>query len=215
MASTSQLLTWIELECHGWQREGIRGTRALLNEAHKILLTKEAEYNIVFDETTGDFPVVSTVSGTFRYDLPTNCYILKYLLVDAGTVMTDWSTEEVSFCGNDYLRILNIRSYPTRSSTPAYFLFTKDPGDTIDTYKELYYKIPRQILSDSIEHEMPGTTDVEILMPATMLLINSINDHEKMAEAYKYIEQYFKPLVHRELERGEQSISDFCVKRPF
>jgi hypothetical protein len=225
MATTSQLLTWIELECHGWNREGSRGSRSLLNEAHRMLLFREDDTNIVFDTSTGNLPYLSTSNGVYEYNLPTACYVLKHILVDnmistndygsSVSSSTSWKFEDYSIAGRSYYRVMNIRSYPSTPSTRARVLFTENPGATDDVFRELYHKQPVQILSDTIQHEMPGATDVQYLMPATVALINSINDHDKYEKAKLMIEREYKPRVLSELNIGEQGQSDFCIKRAF
>ena len=225
MATTSQLLTWIELECHGWTREGSRGSRVLLNEAHRMLLFREDDTNIVFDSNTGNLPFLATTDNIFQYNLPAACYILKHILVDnpittndygsTGSGSSNWMFEEYFIAGRSYYRVMNIRSYPSTPSVRARVLFTTNPGDTTAIFRELYHKQPVQILSDSIQHEMPGATDVQYLMPATVALINAINDHDKYEKAKLMIEREYKPRVLSELNIGEQGQSDFCIKRAF
>jgi hypothetical protein len=52
-------------------------------------------------------------------------------------------------------------------------------------------------------------------MPATIMLIQAINDHSKYAEARKYILDVLKPQLWGTLDGGEQGQSDFCVKRDY
>ncbi len=217
MGTTSQDLTWIEEQSHGWNREGPRGSRALFNEAHRLLLYDESENNIAYDTATGDLPVIATIAGVFAYLCPDDCWILKNLLIDRDQVLDDlnFRFNDVVFGGKEYYRILNIKSYQSKQGQNARFMFLGvDPGTTVDIFKQLYYRMPIQILSDRIQHEMPGTTDEDFLIPATIKLIEGIN-HGNMIEARQYIVRELKPLFQIEADKGEQGVSDFCIKRPF
>jgi len=225
MATTSQLLTWLELEVHGWNREGPRGTRAILNEAHKILLQQEAEQNLLFDPTTGDLPFLTTRAGQYVYNLPALGGVLPYWLVKAVVVDTDsilsgqnWHFEDFYFSSHKYYRVLNVKTLIEGSSPNvlASVAFIKeDPGNTTNVFRIAAYRQPAAILSDSIQHEMPGSTDMEFLYPAAIMLIRSINDDKKMEESRAYIEKFLKPKVFQALDRGDQGNSDFVIKRPF
>ncbi len=91
----------------------------------------------------------------------------------------------------------------------------EDPGNTTNVFRIVGYRQPVEILSDNIQHEMPGSTDIEYLFPATVMLIRAIDDDKKMAESRAFIEKEYKPKITRSLDRGEQGNSDFVIKRPF
>ncbi len=225
MASTSQLLTWLELELHGWNREGPRGTRALFNEAHKTLLEQEAEQNMLFDATTGDLPFLTTNAGQFVYNVPPvggvhPYWLIKAVVVDAESALSgeNWHYEDYYFANNRYLRVVNIRTLAEGSSPNvlASVAFIKeDPGATTNVFRIAGYRQPVEILSDNIQHEMPGSTDIEYLYPAAVMLIRSINDDKKLEESRLYIEQVLKPKVFQALDSGEQGNGDYVIKRPF
>ena len=224
MASTSQLLTWIELEMHGWQREGVKGSRALLNEAHKLLLTAQKEQNILFDSATGELPYFTTVEDTFNYSAPSNVWLIEGVVVDDPDNLPDseltstrsWKTDELDISGVTYYRIQNVRTYPARRNVAANLTFVgMNPGSHDDLYRRFAYKLPTEISSDRVQHEMPGSADVEYLMPATMKLIDAIDDHSKFEQAKLYIEQVLKPKMWVELDGGEQGLSGSCIKRRF
>lgn len=224
MASTSQLLTWIELEMHGWQREGTKGTRALLNEAHRILLTAQKEQNILFD-ATGELPFFTTVQNTYNYSAPSNVWMISGVVIDDPDNLPDlpnvssrraWKTDDVVISGITYYSISNIRTFPSRRGVAASLSFVgMNPGSYDSLYRRWAYKLPTEITSDRIQHEMPGATDIDYLMPATMKLIDSIDDHSKMENARLYIEKELKPKMWAELDEGEQGLDGYCVKRKF
>jgi len=221
MATTSQLLTWIELECHGWQREGPRGSRALLNEAHRILLVDETDENIVY--SNGNLPYFVTQDSVFDYNCPADCWRTKAIVVDEPRNLgysiqddEDLAYEEMRIGPLQYYRLLNIRSEAATPSAVATVSFIGiNPGATTQTFRHAYWRLPRQILSDAIQHQMPGTTDVEYLMPATMKLIDAINDHAKMEEARRYIRMELKPQIRQEKSMGEQGYPRYSRKRSY
>ena len=217
MATTNQLLTWIELQNHGWNREGRKGTRALFNEAHKLLLHDEVEQRVVIDPATGDFPFIATQDEVYQYNLPANCSILKALLIDYTTSREDypWSYEDFNAKGRRYYRVLNTTSREATIGVDGTLTFIGvNPGDTDDVFRLFYYESPAAITSDAIQHQMPGTTDIEFLMPATIKLIEGI-DHGNIIEAYEYIEKVLKPKFQLALDRGDQGTPTFCRKRAF
>lgn len=224
MASTSELLRYIQLEAHGWTIEGPRGIRPILNEAHKILMSVEREQNLIYDETTGDFPYFATTSAVYRYDCPSTVWRVHSVLVDRSNYLDygallnnrQWRYEELNISGVDYLRIRNIRTQDARRSTVANITFIgMDPGTTTATYRRAAYKKPVEITSDAIQHEIPEPFDMEYLMPAVMKIIDEINDHGKMNDSRLYIERELKPKMWQEIDGGEQGCAGYCIKRAY
>lgn len=217
MQTTSQLLTWIELQNHGWVREGSRGTRPLFNEAHRLLLYDERDQRIVIDPATGNIPFITTVDLTYQYFLPDNCSILKAVLIDEDEIRDEspWSYEDFHIKGQRFYRVLNITSREKTLMINANFTFLGvNPGDTTDKFRTLYYEYPVEITSDSIQHEMPGTSDMDFLVPATIKLIEGI-DHGNFIEAREYIRKILKPQFQATLDRGDQGTPKYCRKRAF
>lgn len=224
MATTSQILTWIELECHGWQRDGSRGSRALFNEAHRILNRAKLPHMVVYDTTTGDFPYFSTTSGTYRYTAPSTVWLVDSVVVDAELVTdyggvargTTFSYERMFHSGKEYARIINIRTGQSTPSVDAWLQFHGvDPGTTSSYYRRIAYAKPTDIASDSIQHQCPEGLDVEYLVPATCKLIECIKDHDKADEARKYIEMVVKPAYANACWKGEHGVPLYVTRRPF
>lgn len=134
---------------------------------------------------------------------------------------SDWRTEEFIFEGLEYLRVVNIKSTPARvagsgSVTPATFMFRGvNPGGTSSLFRRISYRLPTEITSPRVQHECPSPAAEQLLMQATMSLIDAINDHKKQLAVTKYIETVLKPKYWTELDDGEQGLSSFCVKRAF
>lgn len=133
----------------------------------------------------------------------------------------EWKTESIQFEGMEYNRILNIKTTPARVAgsgniTPATLMFKGvNPGASSDIFRRIAYKLPTEITSQRVQHECPSPEAEQILMQATMSLIDAINDHKKQLAVTKYIEEVLKPKYWAELDIGEQGVPSFCVKRPF
>jgi len=214
------------LECHGWQPEGPqKGILPLYNQAYRILNTVECEQNLLYDDAAGDFPFITT-NGGYQYSCPDTVWLVKHVVVDMDATLPtsstrSWNIETLNFEGNNYSRILNIKTTPARVSgnynvTPASILFRGiSPGSTISLFRRISYKLPVNITSPNIQHECPSPEAEQILIQATMSLIDAMSDHKKQLAVTNYINNVLKPQYWTTLNQGEQGIPDFCVKRPF
>ena len=164
----------------------------------------------------------------FQYNCPDTVWLVKHVVVDDDTYLENdingnryWRTEEITFGGIPYRRVVNAKSTPSRVTgnnvvTPATVLFRgMNPGATTATFRRIAYKRPTEISSQRVQHECPSPEAEQILMQATMSLIDAINDHKKQLAVTQYIENTLKPRYWSQLDMGEQGVTDFCVKRPF
>ena len=155
-------------------------------------------------------------------------WLVKHIVVDYDTYLEDdyangkhWRTEDITFAGNEYRRVVNVKSTPARVAgsgniTPATVLFRgMNPGATTAVFRRIAYKLPTEITSQRVQHECPSADAEQILMQATMSLIDAINDHKKQLAVTQYIENVLKPRYWEQLDVGEQGTPAFCVKRPF
>lgn len=151
---------------------------------------------------------------------------VKHIVIDGDQALpnawtSDWRTEEFIFEGLEYLRVVNIKSTVARVAgngnvTPATFMFRGvNPGNTTSLFRRIAYRLPTEITNPRVQHECPSPKAEQILIQATMSLIDAINDHKKQLAVAKYIETVLKPEYWEELDIGEQGLSSFCVKRPF
>lgn len=219
MSSTLEILTALQEQFKGWNVDGPRGLLYYLNVAHKLFRQCEAEQIVYYDATTGKLPYLDTVTGTFQYDLPDNCWKLWHVLVEAGvtgSLLDNWTgadyglrigsprkIEPVTIAGIDYLRVHNIRSWPCTESAVAQVVFTDDPGTTDDIYNIAYYKKPAEILSSSIQIEVEPPWDDMYLVPAVCRLIEGIQ-HGNYADARNEVMNHWRNLYWKELNKGEQ-----------
>jgi len=164
----------------------------------------------------------------FQYDCPDTVWLVKHIVIDDDTTLDSnlngnryWKTEDITFAGNSYRRIVNIKTTPARVAgsgniTPATVLFRgTNPGTTTAIFRRIAYKLPTEITSQRVQHECPSPEAEQILMQATMSLIDAINDHKKQLVVTRYIEEVLKPRYWGELDIGDQGTPAFCVKRPF
>jgi hypothetical protein len=164
----------------------------------------------------------------FNYACPTTVWLVKHIVVDETTILESdfanqraWATEDITIGGISYRRVVNIKSVPARTAgsgniTAAQFTFMGlNPGATDSTFRRVAYRLPTEITSDRVQHECPTPNAEQILMQATMSLIDAINDHKKQLAVTNYIENTLKPRYWMETDIGEQATPAFCVKRPF
>jgi hypothetical protein len=189
------------------------------------------DQNVYMDEVNGTLPSLTTTAGTFNYNLPSNCYLLKWVLIQVNTIGSTGVTsvagldygwnrvnalppEYKTVGGVEYVRIPYIRSWQAGDSALARLMFTVDPGTSTGYYKLYYYKKPADLTSDSIPLEIPPPWDTTYLLPATMKLIEGIN-HGNYIEARASIIRDLQPALWREMDRGEQGDESFPVNRGF
>lgn len=195
----------------------------LYNRAHRLLNQSEREQNLLTDNTTGDFPFFNTTANNFLYNCPDNVWRVLAVVVDRDMFLEDslstdryWRTEDIVVSGIDYRRVTNVRTRDARRGAAATIQFRgMSPGDTTAVFRRVAYRQPREITSDRIQHECPSAEAEDILIQATMRLVDSINDHEKTEKAEEYIKRILKPRYWAESDAGEQGLSSFCVKRPY
>jgi hypothetical protein len=193
----------------------------LFNEAHKILIQQETEQNLLIDPLTGNYPYLQTYEGFYVANPPTvlelEFWRIHAILIDNDTELEgdNWRTEAFSINGMDYLRVLNTKAYDAVYNTPAAVVFNGvSPGTTTDVFRVLGYFKAREIVSDSIEHMMIGTTDMELLVPATIKLIEGL-DHGNYEEARQQIIRDLKPQMRYEMNHGATGQSNYCTKRAY
>jgi hypothetical protein len=231
--TTLELLTIIAEQKKGWNIDGERGILPHLNSAHFILLAQESEQNIFFDEEAGDLPSLDTTDGTYNYTCDENIWKIggiyirsKDLSSSSGAIIGlqgfDYGTrrynrvpiEYINVGGIEFVRVPFVRSWPSTEIADARMVFTENPGNTTDYYKQYGWKKPTQILSESIQIDIPPPWDYQFLLPATCMLLEGI-EHGNYADTQQYILNVLKPRLQKEMNGGEQGF-DFCaVSRGF
>jgi hypothetical protein len=221
--TTEELMSLLEKQFTGWNRDGPRGIRTYLNIVHRILCTVEADQLMSFDDSTGKVPSFDTEAGKFDYNLPATVNFVDAILVESNvrTSLIDsiWSqdydrvsrihrqpSEYVNISGIRYVKIPYVRTYPWSESSVAKVVFTSDPGDTTDVYRYRGYDLPNDILSDGIALNIPPPYDMSILFPAVGEFLKAVGNNDYVG-AFEIIEKKYKPEMHKAFNKGDFGIT--------
>jgi hypothetical protein len=182
---TEELIDELVQRFQGWNRTGDHGLLRFLNSAHEILMSVDSEQTTIFDTATGALPILATTAGVFNYIMPDNVRRVAKVLfrldnkfnfpqsnygLDRYTGMSQ--KNGLSIGGQWYGKIPFVRTKDRTSATlPAEVMFTQDPDTQSTLYYLLSYRVPKQILSENIEHEVPTPYDYDFLLPAAAKLI--------------------------------------------
>jgi hypothetical protein len=225
--TTSDLIDELVTRFNGWSRDGDHGVLRYLNAAHGQLMAMEAEQNLIVDTVTGGLPVLNTTAGTFIYTMPTNVWRVTGILIklDDGTIpsLKDYGIYNIqimqrplrttmknarSIGGRFYAKYAYARCKDYVNSTNlATVMFTRDPETKTDFYYRQSFRRPTDILSETIQPDIPPPYDFEILLPAATKLIEGVQSGNYM-EAYEYVKKVFKPALWKELNAGDQGEYD-------
>lgn len=208
---------------NGWNLDGEHGVLRYLNKAHLSLMTQECEQLLVLDEATGVLPLLTTTAGEPAYNAADSIWrIAEVLIATDDNYQVDYDSprmsqrNEVVVAGMRYYPFPFVRQTRDRkdSSNPARIIFSQDPGDTTDRFYLRQYRRPTDILSLSIQHDVPPPYDYDILLPATGKLIEAVQSGN-YAEAHQAL-KVFKSEMAEALNGGIQGSYD-CepVRREF
>jgi hypothetical protein len=180
-----------------------------------LLNANRREQDLIYQN--GNLPFIPTQAGVFDYAIA-NAWTVDEVLIDRDATY-DYTTlrlEDYVYSGVDYYRVLNVRSDPWKQGDQtARVTFTNlDPGDTTELFRRISYRLPTQILTPRIQHDMPAGTD-HYLMDATIALINAIDDHSKYQEARQWVVNVLKPQFLGEIDKGAQGTPLSITPRAF
>jgi hypothetical protein len=231
--TTIELLAILQEQFKGWNADGERGILPHLNAAHFILAANKSEQNVYCDEANGELPALATTALTYNYSLDSNLWMLDSILVKveeisqiSGTLVSltgfDYGSrrytakpmEYITWGGLEFVRIPFLRSWPATETAAARCMFTANPGDSTDYYRQYGYKKPTQIISDAIDPDIPPPWDYQYLLPATAKLIEGIQ-HGNYVEARQYVVNVLKPELKKEMNCGEQGFDYEADDRGF
>lgn len=172
MPSTRSLLQQLEFDAAGWQIDGVRGLRWILNECHRYMMCGDAWQHIYVDPSTGQPLTITTTdsdtSGTRQYTAPDDCRRIYDVCIDAqsnlassvysnyyNSLRTTYPPHQYTFIfgGHQYIRIY-VTTFDTLRYANCRYIFPFNPGNTTDTFYLFYYVRPTEILSDSIELDL-------------------------------------------------------------
>jgi hypothetical protein len=209
---TSELVDQLVILHNGWNRDGDHGVIRYLDMANKLLVSIDAEQHIVLDDE-GNLPALNTNADEKVYDVEGRRVIA--VVVDNSDIVAvaDYgkriSTQNSFIFGSvNYTRIPYIKTTDRKNSTvPARVIFTKEPGVTTDYYRVVMYKVPVDILSESIDHGIKDPYDIQYLLPAASALISGVQNYT-LAESLQYVKEVIMPAYSKELGEGDQGEYD-------
>jgi hypothetical protein len=232
--TTEELVDELVSRFNGWNRGGDHGVLKYLNTAHEILMAAEMQQNVIFDSTTGNFPLLNTTQGVFNYSMPDDVWRVVGILIsidlwnqplfdydlfggvyDYGMfgsglnrhIGTSYKNS-IAIGGALYAKIPFIRTWDrVNALTPARLMWTKDPLTRSGIYYRYSYKRPTQIISESIQPDIPTPWDFDILIPATAKLIEGVQSGN-YDEARQILRNELKPLLWKQMNSGDQGDID-------
>jgi hypothetical protein len=137
---TSSLITLIKKDASDWSRDNIR---ELVNEVHRMCLTeKPVGHMRVYDSTTGKDPILTTIAGTYEYDLD-----ISSIGFNVYTATTVYGSPETVDSPEDVI------IFDATRGVDCKVVFKNDPGTS--SYYVTAYRIPPEITSESIQLAIP------------------------------------------------------------
>lgn len=211
---TSELVDELVALHNGWNRDGDHGVLRYLNMANSLLVSVDAEQNIVYDD--GELPSIDTTTGIRIYELPTTIRRVSSVVVkvddlqynnDYGKQPRTSFPNSIIVGGVQYSRIPYVRSFDKVGVTPARVQFALDPGTTTDYFRRISYKTPTNILSESIQHDVAEPYDTMYLLTAATMIIDAV-ENNTMFEAMNYIKTNIVASYAKTLGDGDQGAWD-------
>lgn len=223
--TTEELVDELVQRFNGWNRDGDHGVLRYLNSAHEILMSQGLQQNTIFDLSTGKLPYLQTTQGVYTYIMPDNVWRVKNILIYVdrlrGYPGTPWNNYQTGLLtarlnyrdgliigGIQYSKVPFIRTTDRNGpNNLARVMFTQDPETKTDLYQVLSYRVPIQILSESIQPDIPTPWDYELLLAATAKLIEGVQNGN-YDEARRFVRLEMRPLLAKELGDGDQGDLD-------
>lgn len=152
MPATRELIVRALEMCHGWNTSGSRGLLPIFDEINRYMVSHDCERNILIDSATGLPPYLTTVAGTFAYDLPATYRKLKSIFIDTDEDNYDsYGLFEVYKFKEKEFFYIPVTSRPKTLSTNATVTFRDDPGATTAKYFLEGYRACTSIGSIDVE----------------------------------------------------------------
>lgn len=219
--TTQQLVDHLIRLHNGWARTGNNGVLRYLNMANSILVSVDAEQNIIYDDDTDELPTIDTTTGTLLYTLPAAIRRVVSVLIKAedysynSCVRSDYerrvrttSPNLYTFGGVPYVRIPYIKTRDRKSSSVlAQIRFTVNPGTKTGYYYYAAYKRPTDITAERIQHDIPEPYDIQFLLPAASTLIAGVQNYT-FQEAVETIRLHTAKEYANVLGEGDQGYID-------
>lgn len=113
------------MQASEWSKQGPRGTLPIIDAVNREMKSGNVQSNEYIDPTTGFPPLLTTVSGTYQYDLPDNCKQLESVFFE-GNGSSYERYGSTFFRGVSYIEVPVTARRRTNSSN-ATVTFADDP----------------------------------------------------------------------------------------
>ena len=199
---------------------GPRGLLSLFNAAHRYMQSGDCEQFIYIDPATGKPPLITTVDSTYTYSAPTDCRKIFAVCIDGinstggywyynfYNIQKNYTTnlEKLVFRNYWYYKI-PLQTYSRNLNSVAQYKFPYNPGSTTNTiYYLFYYLLPREILSDSIDPDVPEQYH-DLLMDGVLARVGKKTYGDM--NPYDAWKQEVKVKYWKEMSSGEQTKTTF------
>ena len=160
--TTTGLISYIQRKCPDWDRQTLLD---LLNDIQNMVFMRPNHFMRVYDESTGKDPVLTTVSGTYKYELSETLPIANpfghtiQLIDHVYQSSSESDTLQYNRDGGSDLLDPKYDSFKATKTSAAKIIFHDDPGST--DYKVKCYRRPNQLTSERIQLEIPEEYHIE------------------------------------------------------
>ena len=152
MYTTSQIAELVSMQASEWSKQGPRGTLPIIDAVNREMKSGNVQANSYVDPSTGFPPLLTTVSGTYEYELPDNCRQLESVFFKGnGSSYERYGT--TFYKGVGYLEEPVTARRRTNSSN-ATVTFKNNPGATTTKYYTKYWIEPTSITSLNVQHDI-------------------------------------------------------------
>jgi hypothetical protein len=226
MPLTKEVVNWVKQTANGWNRVGELGILEIINEVQNMFVQQEAyQHEVVIGE---DYPLLTTVGGTFSYDIDTTnvptlpadtevwrigmvllrlpvSYALRALLVGEYGIGPKimQPVDKFVFRGKEYFRFMQVSTFDATPTSKAKIVFSLDPGDTTGDFTLLMYKGAKQLTSENVPLTIPDRLHLRLLVPAVVEFISALQNNTWM-QAVEVVEKRYMPRYQIEANAGEQ-----------
>ena len=234
--STKALIDRVQPFASGWSRTGVRSLLTLAKQGRDLLFDYDSPYmHFTSTDNKGFPPYLTTVAGTYRYDLMTANLSATLAKTIGGTaysvkcrkvvrIFVDLSLDydyNTSLLGNPYLHgffnpysttdtrvaVANIpfTQSPGLEDTDAYIDFLEDPGTSTDRYFVDFLWEPPRLTAETIPLVVPEIFEQAI----EKYMIGRIQEYasgQPSNQMREFIEYWIPKFRHEALTTGTRSV---------
>ena len=208
MASTASMIDKLQRAVSNYSRPLLLDA---LNEVLSIVYSENMAQTIAVDPATGLPPTLTTIAGTFNYELPADCRELAAVLVNTDSAYPTGNTNyglSVAGANNTSLAFNRVwskipaTSISANGTGPASVTFVNDPGDSTDTYNLYYYKVAPSL--DVEDDEIPLPVELHYLLRQAVLAMLNTENYGQTGFDNSVFENTMKQIRNR-MNRGTQT----------